>query len=136
MFLNFCIYIMMRIKIYRILYGNGRNEVAMSKEKGLFVGKLLAIILTVSVVLVFISIGLFGFIGVVKVVSYFDLIYVNLYPTKFSNALYFGWFFIFIFIVLIFIEIFVRMLMKLGNITQSLMKNIISYSIQILIGII
>ena len=106
----------------------------MKKEVGSFVGKSLVIILTISVVLVFISIGLFGLIGMVKVGSYFDLIYLNLYPTTFSNVVYFGGLLILIFIILIFTEIIARMLMKFGNITQSLKKNIISYLIQILIG--
>jgi len=108
----------------------------MKKEAGSFIGKSLAIILTIGVVLGFICIGLLGFIGLVKVGSYFDLINLNLYPTKFSNILYFGWLLILIYITLIIIEIIVRMMMKSMNIAQSLKKNILSYIIQILIGTI
>ena len=99
-----------------------------------FVGLFLTIILTISVVLIFLSIGLWIFIGVAKVGSYFNLISLNLYPTIFSNALYLGWLLILIYITLIFLEMIVRILMK--NIEQSLKKNIVSYSIQILIATI
>jgi len=115
---------------------NWRKEVNVKREAESFVGKFLAILLTISVVFVFISIGLMGFIGVIKVGSYYDLVYVDLYPSKVSNVFYFGWLFILIYIILIFIEIIVRVLMKSWDIAQSLKKNIISYSIQIFIGII
>ncbi len=106
----------------------------MKKEAGNFVGKTLAIMLTVSIVLMVISIILFGFIGVVKVGSHLDIIEFSLYPSKLSNVLYFGWLLIFIYIILVLIEIIVRVLMKLGNIAQSLKKNILSYLIQIIVG--
>ena len=108
----------------------------MKREAGSFIGKLLVALLTISVVFVFISIGLMGFIGVIKVGSYYDLVYVDLYPSKLSNVFYFGWLFILVYIILIFIEIIVRVLMKSWDIAQSLKKNIVSYSIQIFIGII
>ena len=108
----------------------------MKREAGSFVGKFLAILLTISVVFLFISIVLMGFIGVIKVGSYYDLVYLNLYTSKLSNVFYFGWLFILIYIILFFIEIVVRVLMKSWDIAQSLKKNIVSYSIQIFIGII
>ena len=106
----------------------------MQKEKGEVVGKILVGILVITVVLLFVGIIVFGFIGLMKVWSSFGLMKVSESPSIFSNVLYFGGLLFGTYLILLCIEMMVKLGIKLLNVTQSLAKTILLYAVQFIFG--
>ena len=102
----------------------------MEKGSGRFLAKLIIGLFIITIVLLCFGFILFGFMGVVKVGTYFELVKINDNPSLF----YFGWLLFLIYIILLSIEMCVRIAIKLGNIKQSVPKTIGFYILQVVAG--
>ena len=98
------------------------------------VSKIIVGLLTITIVLLFGGLILFGFIGIVKIGAHFDLVKINGNSSLFSNVLYFGMLLFLIFIILLCIEMIVKIGIKFGNVAQSLTKTILLYAAQVVAG--
>ena len=92
------------------------------------------LLLWITIVLLFIGLISLGFIGLVKVWVYLDLVKIIGERTLISNVLYLGALLFVIFIILLCIEMIVKIGIKLGNVAQSLAKTIFLYAVQIVLG--
>ena len=106
----------------------------MQEEKGKVVGKIISGILTITVILMLIGLIVLGFVGLVKVWIYLDLVKLIGERTLFSNVLYLGALLFVIYIIILIIEMIVKFGIKFLNVAQSLAKTILVYAVQFVLG--
>lgn len=108
----------------------------MKDSRAKIVGNSLTIVFVALLVLLIGAIIIFSVIGIFKVGTYMNMVEINLYPNIFYNVLYFSGLLIVSFLIAIILEILTRILLSFFKIKQSLFKNILSYSIQLILAFI